>query len=35
VAGWVAEHDPPELALEPPPAEQALLSFAEGRARAA
>jgi DNA polymerase III subunit epsilon len=35
VAGWVAEHEPPELALEPPPAGDALLSFAEGRARAA
>jgi DNA polymerase III subunit epsilon len=35
VAGWVAEHAPPELALEPPPAEQALLAFAAGGARAA
>jgi hypothetical protein len=35
VAGWVAEHEPAELALEPAPAEDALLSFAEGRARAA
>jgi DNA polymerase III subunit epsilon len=34
VAGWVAEHEPPELALEPPPAEQALLAFAAGGARA-
>ena len=35
VAGWVAEHEPPELALEPPPAEGTLLSFAESRAAAA
>jgi hypothetical protein len=35
VAGWVAEHEPPELALEPPPADRTLLSFAESRAAAA
>jgi DNA polymerase-3 subunit epsilon len=35
VAGWVAEHEPPELPLEPPPGERALLSFAESRAAAA
>jgi hypothetical protein len=35
VAAWVAEHEPPELALEPPPAEGTLLSFAEVQAAAA
>jgi DNA polymerase III subunit epsilon len=35
VAGWVAEHEPPELALDPRPHERALLSFAEARAAAA
>jgi DNA polymerase-3 subunit epsilon len=35
VAGWVAEHEPPELALEPPPGEGALFSFADSRAVAA
>jgi DNA polymerase III subunit epsilon len=31
VAGWIAEHEPPELALDPPPGEQELLRFAEAR----
>jgi DNA polymerase III subunit epsilon len=35
VAGWVAEHQPPELALDPRPHERALLSFAQARAAAA
>jgi DNA polymerase III subunit epsilon len=32
VAGWVADHEPPELALDPPPSPAALLRFA-GQAR--
>ncbi len=35
VAGWVADHDPPELALDPRPDERAVLSFAAARSAAA
>jgi DNA polymerase III subunit epsilon len=35
VAGWVADHGPPELALDPRPDERALLSFAAARPAAA
>jgi DNA polymerase III subunit epsilon len=35
VAGWVADHEPPELALDPRPDERVVLSFAEARAAAA
>jgi DNA polymerase-3 subunit epsilon len=35
VAGWVADHEPPELALDPPPDERAVLSFAAARSAAA
>jgi DNA polymerase III subunit epsilon len=31
VAGWVADHEPPELALDPRPDERAVLSFAAAR----
>jgi hypothetical protein len=30
VAGWIADHEPPELALDPPPSAAALLRFAGG-----
>jgi hypothetical protein len=30
VAGWIADHEPPELALDPPPSPAALLRFAGG-----
>jgi DNA polymerase III subunit epsilon len=35
VAGWVADHEPLELALDPRPDERAVLSFAAGRSAAA
>ena len=35
VAGWVADHEPPELALDPRPDERAVLSFAAARSEAA
>jgi DNA polymerase III subunit epsilon len=35
VAGWVADHEPPELALDPRPDERAVLSFAAARSAAA
>jgi DNA polymerase-3 subunit epsilon len=35
VAAWVAEHEPPELALEPEPAPEALLRFAAAEPLAA
>jgi hypothetical protein len=30
VASWIADHEPPELALDPPPSSAALLRFAGG-----
>jgi DNA polymerase III subunit epsilon len=30
VAGWIADHEPPELPLDPPPSPEALLRFAGG-----
>jgi DNA polymerase III subunit epsilon len=35
VAGWVADHEPPELALDPRPDERAVRSFAAARSAAA
>jgi DNA polymerase III subunit epsilon len=35
VASWVADHEPPELALDPRPDERAVLSFAAARSAAA
>jgi hypothetical protein len=30
VAGWIADHEPPELPLDPPPSRSDLLRFGGG-----
>jgi hypothetical protein len=35
VAGWMADHEPPQLALDPPPSPAALLRFASEATRPA